>query len=344
MKVKGLVLGFLGASIFSVGCSQKPATKAATGSPGAANSTGTTEVGSEGGCQTGTAGCASDPSTWTGTSYPSGYFTGLDPSGKTKFGLLLNAYGASTNPYTIGDTSIASMTMTQVTPSSDTISKLQTTLAGSSCGVPAANITQIMSRFGKSRSVVRVTPLKAGVTTITAVTPHYGGHGGGGGGGGGFNPNAAEGQTLNTFQVVDYTDAQLQEGQTRYTAGLASDTTDDPACTSCHNTGKDGAPSHALGTVSQIPDVAAEQWVTTGQVGSLKAPINHAWKFASSDEELGTVAYVRSLETSDAEALILLDFAETISHFGIDATVNSDGTFLCTTPYVAPTTQPGQGG
>ena len=57
-----------------------------------------------------------------------------------------------------------------------------------------------------------------------------------------------------------------------------------------------------------IPDNSAEQWITTGKLAARVASIQHTWEFADSDEELGTVAYLRTLQTDDLETLTKLEF------------------------------------
>jgi hypothetical protein len=216
-------------------------------------------------------------------SWENGFYTGFN--GKDKFSMYLPSF----RPMTVTDPSIAKIESVSVTLSQATIDEV---IADKKKDNPDLNEEQLKKMLGHTRNVFKLTPLKAGKTTLKTA-------------GSGRGPSGAWSKGQSTvLEVVAYTPEQVEKGKTRY---HADGTGDKKPCASCHETGDNGAPSHALGNVNQIPDKSAKQWITTGKLADRTANIPHAWKFADDDEETGVVAYLRTLQTDDIEQLTKLE-------------------------------------
>ncbi|MCX6111425.1 MAG: hypothetical protein NTZ90_17655 [Proteobacteria bacterium] len=278
---------------------QTPATAVGTGTgSGNANAAGTTGAAVPAPATATTAAITADY-------WPSGYWLGFD--GKTTFSLLL-AGGRGGATYTVADPTIAS-----IAPVSFTIDQATHDSLWASCEKinPSANQQLFESRYAVGTNITsyKLTALKAGQTTLTQTVKANSGFGpnGGGPGGGGGQPKV--------IFVTQYPDTAVAVGSARYNNNPAVPTATTPACgPACHGNAAHGAPNHALGQVETLPDAAVAKWIKTGSLPyvNLNAQtdkgISHNWTFASADEETGVIAYLRTLQASNFEELITLEF------------------------------------
>jgi len=157
------------------------------------------------------------------------------------------------------------------------------------------------TRRFKNPSIWKLSPQKAGVTTISAESQRR-------------TESIWEDAEIRTVVVSQYTPEQVEKGRQRY-EGLSGGT----ACTACHNEAfgdQQGAPPHLLGRVIEINDTDAATWITTGAVKDRIASVQHAWQFPGGvSEQMATVAYLRSTQTTNA-----FDFAELLFQEEIDET------------------------
>jgi len=245
---------------------------------------------------------ADDSTDITASNYPDGFYTGFD--GTDKFSLLLPGF----RKYTVTDASIAKIDTVTVTVSQATIDEIVAKIKEDNPDITDTQINRVKGQFSRQRTIYKLTPLKAGRTTLT--TSAAGGHGGPGGGSGGDVWQKGDQVAL---IVETYTADEVAAGKDRYTR--AGDGNKRP-CASCHETGEAGAPPHELGDVMQIPDVALLQWIKTGKLNGRVAKIQHTWEFADANEEKGILAYLRTKQTDDAETLIKLEFENQLAQNG----------------------------
>jgi mono/diheme cytochrome c family protein len=160
-------------------------------------------------------------------------------------------------------------------------------------------------RFARQQKVTKITPLKAGKTSLLSS------RGGRGGSDAWGSANASVSLT-----IEDYTNSKFAAGESRYKTEGEGNL---KACYSCHGSGAEGAPSHQLGRISQISDKDALTWITTGKLPTRTARIAHAWEFRNDDEKVGIVQYLREIQTNDVDELTKLTFQEMLA--------NDNGTF-----------------
>ena len=282
----------------------------------------------------------------TASDFPAGIYTGID-GGSSKFSLYLPSF----QPYTVQDTSIATIESVQVTLPQATVDSLVADLQ--KCAPAGMDTSKMSKMFNRQRTVYKLTPLKAGETKLVQTAASGGsgmgasGMGGAGGGGHGGGPSGKGGSSQwgsaksQVLLVVNYKSDAVAKGKDRYTREGEGNKR---ACASCHETGEDGAPPHELGNISQIPDVAADQWITTGKLNGRVAKVQHTWEFENQDEEDGITAYLRTLQTGDVEELTKLEFE---NQFGNCDTVagsgSGDGSASGTTATTTTTTTSGSG-
>lgn len=190
--------------------------------------------------------------------------------------------------YTIKDASIALVEGISVVLSEETIWEL---ISAQKEKNPSFDEEAFRKSFPATQTAYRLVPLKAGSTTITATR----------------NGKATE-LKLN---IVQYPANAVEVGKARYDNPTGTGTT--RSCLSCH--GGEGAPSHAMGRVMQINDAEALQWITTGRVRDRVARVTHAWEFASTAESTAVIAYLRTLQTDDIEALTKMMFDSEYADF-----------------------------
>jgi len=130
---------------------------------------------------------------------------------------------------------------------------------------------------------------------------------------------------LRTVVVSEYTEQQYQKGESRYLNGIGAGQGKDRACVSCHvyqSNAAGTAPSHQIGRITGLSDEDALKWITTGSVGEGVAGariaddetlFRHAWNFSDEVERIGTVAYLRSLQTKDVAELTRIKFEESMA-------------------------------
>lgn len=190
--------------------------------------------------------------------------------------------------YQIKDTAIATLEGVTVTLSAETIWEL---ISAQKQKDPSFDEEAFRKIFPTSQTAYRLIPLKAGSTTMMATK----------------NGNTTEIK----LNVVQYPDNAPEIGKARYynTEGTGKKR----ACISCH--GGEGAPSHAMGRVMQINDAEALQWITTGKVRDRVARVTHTWEFDSAEESTGVIAYLRTLQTDDVEALTKMMFESEYADF-----------------------------
>jgi mono/diheme cytochrome c family protein len=239
-----------------------------------------TDAAADGSSSDGSAASSSSADQWE-----NGYYTGFN--GKDKFSLYLPSF----RPMTVSDPSIAKIEGVSVTLSSTTIDEL---VADRKNDDPNFDDAKMREMLAKPRTVYKLTPLKAGKTTLKTT-----------GAGKGPSGSAWKSGQSTVLVVTAYSTDQVEKGKARYTREGDGNK---KACASCHETGANGAPPHELGDIMSIPDASAEQWITTGKLADREASIPHTWEFDSQDEELGTVAYLRTLQTDDLETLTKLEF------------------------------------
>lgn len=227
-----------------------------------------------------------DPDVWL-----QGYYTGYN--GNDKFSLYLPSF----REMSIDDPSIASIESQSVTLSAETIDALVAEQKAKNENFDDTRIREILSR---PRTVYKLTPLKAGQTKLRTKA------GGKGPGGGVWN----QGQAV-VLVVTKYSQDLVALGKSRY---LQDGEDNKRSCASCHETGANNAPPHELGDIMSIPDASAEQWISTGKLSGRTASIPHAWEFASDQEKLGVVAYLRTLQTTDLETLTKLEFENQLAN------------------------------
>lgn len=217
------------------------------------------------------------------------YYTGYD-GGLTDFSIFIN----TGRTITVHDPSIATVTKVDISIDETTVQNQLDQLEQ----VYIQNGETVSSRrkgFWERRlrnpSFWKVTPLKAGITTIAAESRRG-------------QESVWEKGEVRTIVISEYTPQQIQQGQQRY-EGLNGGI----ACTSCHKdkfSSLPGAPPHLLGRVSEISDKDAAQWINSGRVKDRVANqtlygTTHAWTFNSDAEKFATVAYLRSRQTANEQ-------------------------------------------
>lgn len=284
MSAKWIITGFLLSSVTWTACGSGGGSKSGGQAPakaetGPENSGGDSSSNSS---NSDTVSATIDPDIWL-----KGFYTGFNAS--EKFSIYLPSF----REMTIDDPSIAKIEPQTITLSTETIEAL---IAERKEENPDFDDTRIRERLTRPRTVYKLTPLKAGQTKLRTKS------GGGGGFGGGGEWNAGQAVVL---VVSNYSSDLLAKGKARY-AQEGEDTS--RSCASCHASGDSKAPPHELGNIMSVPDVSAAQWISTGKVSGRVAKVPHAWTFASEEEKLGVVAYLRTLQTTDLETLTKLEF------------------------------------
>ena len=247
---------------------------------------------------TGTA-TAGQNATATADSWPTGIYTGYD--GVNSFDVLLPGFGN----YKVADPSIATITASTFTITQDLHDSLWAACQKINANAVQANFDRLFAT-GKVRNVYTLKPLKPGRTYLTIAQSTTNG--------GRANPfGGRNGQPL-VLEVNSYPAGAVATGKSRYNDAPAVPGATNPPCASCHLTGKNGAPSHALGQVEQLPDVAVRKWIETGKLPFINLDaqtdhgIAHAWTFDTPDQELGIIAYLRTLQSTNFEELLTLEF------------------------------------
>lgn len=227
------------------------------------------------------------------------------PSGNPAFSSLTDVYTGinATDKFSIylpgrtsfvpKDAAIAKIEEITVTLSEATIAEL---IADRKAEDPNFDEERFRKTFPTTQTAYKLIPLSAGTTTLTST----------------FKRRSNETVTTEVnLTVVEYAADAVQLGNTRYhnTAGTGNKI----ACTTCH--GGAGAPSHAMGKIMEISDAEALQWITTGKVKDRVASITHTWEFDSDAEASGVVAYLRTLQTDDVEALTKMMFENEFADF-----------------------------
>jgi len=167
----------------------------------------------------------------------------------------------------------------------------------------------------KNPSVWKISPVGPGITTISAESQRR-------------TESIWENAEIRTIYVSEYTPQQVQQGMDRYTNGNGGN--NGFACSTCHkesffqNTATApslgdtfNAPPHLLGRVIEINDADAAKWISTGAVkdrvvDQAKYQTTHDWSFTSEEQKFATVAYLRSKQTTDADAFAELLYQEEI--------------------------------
>ncbi len=208
--------------------------------------------------------------------------TGFD--GTDKYSLFL----PGRTEFKVKDPAIASIEGISVVLSTATIWEL---IQAQKAKDPNFDEAAFRKNFPATQTAYRLIPLQAGKTVLLSTK---------------------NGKTSEVaLTVTQYSADAAQIGEARYTN--ASGTGKKRACLSCH--GGDGAPSHAMGRVMQISDAEALQWITTGKVRDRVARVTHTWEFDSEAESTGVIAYLRTLQTDDIEALTKMMFESEYADF-----------------------------
>jgi hypothetical protein len=171
--------------------------------------------------------------------------------------------------------------------------------------------------LGCSRPAIKITPLKAGKTSITGARAQ----------GNNGDRWGQENSTQLGLVITQYTPDQFEAGNKRYHTEGSGNL---KACKSCHETGEENAPPHELGKISEISDAQAVEWITTGKTGGRTARITHTWEFSSDSEKQGVVAYLRGKASKDLENFTKLVVEEELSNFR--ARIKANGGRLPTPP------------
>lgn len=144
--------------------------------------------------------------------------------------------------------------------------------------------------------VQKITPLAAGVTQLVSE---------------GRGPR--QGQTRTKYLVITAKEAgAFDAGKERYTTNGTGSL---QSCESCHLSGEENAPPHALGRVKDFSDAAILSWIKTGSSDGISASIPHSWEFSSDLQEVGIVPYLRSLQAKDVNSLTEQYIAEISGDF-----------------------------
>lgn len=226
-----------------------------------------------------------------GTKDPNdGFFTGFD--GTTDYSILVPRF----RTMTIKDASVAKIEEIKVKLPETTLQKI---IEARKAEDPNFDAERFKRFLGRDQTVYKITPLKAGRTTIQTS--------GGRGGGPGRGQNGWGKSKEIDLVVTAYTSEQFAVGKARYETEGGGKL---KACKSCHETGEKGAPPHELGRIMEVNEADTISWLKTGRTKGRTAKIDHAWEFSSVAEEKGVVAYLRSKQTNDVETLIKLRLEE----------------------------------
>ena len=241
------------------------------------------------------------------------YYTGYVPGGVTDldgntvdFGITVST-SRSFAMYRNEDSAIASVSNASVTLDSALVQQLidDYNTAHPDNQLTGNRLTRFQSRL-TSAEAQKITPFNEGVAYILATRALDSRRN---------DPNDWYRSELRTVVVSKYTASQYQKGENRYKNGIAA--VGGTACILCHGSQTGGAPSHLIGRVTRISDGDAIQWISTGSVGDRVADDpsanGHTWAFTDDDEKIGTVAYLRSLQTKDVSELTRLKFEEAIA-------------------------------
>lgn len=223
------------------------------------------------------------------------FYTGFD--GDTDFSILVPRF----RNVTIKDPSIAKIDEIPVKLPEETIDVV---IAAAKSTNPDLREDRVRKMLGRETTTYRITPLKAGKTTLIT-------SGGRGGQAGRKQAGWSKSKSIDLI-VNAYTADQVAAGKLRYeTDGGGGNLRD---CKSCHESGKEGAPPHELGRIMEISDKQALTWIKTGKLDGREAKIPHTWEFSSDEEEEGIVAYLRSKQTHDVETLTKLVVQEMLAN------------------------------
>ena len=232
------------------------------------------------------------------------YFTGID--GKNDYSILLPPFES----VTLADPTIANIEQIDIILSQETITGLLGQALAKYPGLDPAPFLQMMSSKPK---VFKVTPLKAGKTSMKTVSLPLPVQLGG---------NGQKVTVEHDLVITAFTDEQYTAGRVRY------ETDGDGtlrSCKSCHETGGGGAPPHELGKIMEYSDQIALQWLKTGIIPGRIAKLDHKWGFRSDLEETGIVAFMRAKQTNDVETLIRM-MVESFLAKGLPGPGTSGGT------------------
>lgn len=223
------------------------------------------------------------------------FYAGYD--GVNDYSIILPGF----RDYTIADPSIATVTKENVLLSEDTVNELIASVQASNPNFTDEAVERFRQFMGREQAAYRITPLRAGTTTLSS---NRGGRGG----------QDAWGSNSTTTQLVinAYTPEQYSAGQKRYTtsgSGLLK------ACQSCHETGEEDAPPHELGNIKEVSDEGGIEWITTGRYGSRVASISHTWEFSSQEERDGILPFLRGKVSKDLETFTKLVVEERLMNF-----------------------------
>ena len=159
-----------------------------------------------------------------------GLYTGFD--GATDYSLLVPGFRS----YKADDPSAVKVDQISVKLSDAVVNEL---IAKEKEANPTFDEPRFRKIFGRDQKAYKITPLKAGKSTLTVTRD-------GGGGGGTWK----KGDKI-TVYVSAYSAEAYNKGKERY---ARAGTGNKRACKSCHETGVAGAPPHELGRVMEISD------------------------------------------------------------------------------------------
>ena len=232
-----------------------------------------------------------------------GYFLGFD--GKTDFSVLLPPQGR----VSIKDPTIARVDTKIVQLSEATINIMVQSLPRNLPQVDPEVLRSLLRRGFPTTSIV---PLKPGKTKIELVPiPIPGGTGTGGQIGSNTGTQTTRQPVTRDLVVTGYTSNDLALGKKRYETDGGGGSL--RSCKSCHEIGAESdAPPHELGRIMNLNDNQTIAWLKTGEAKGRKARVEHKWGFENQAEERAIVAFLRSKQSRDVEAVIKIMVEERI--------------------------------
>ena len=226
------------------------------------------------------------------------YYTGYDANNVTDFSILIPSFrNATVNNET--DQAIAVLTTEVVTLQENTIEELIQETKDANPNFTADREQRLRQILGGNHQARKIVPTGAGITYFEMTRPGP--------------PTSAFGDDTEKVGIIvnQYTADQISAGLTRYNSGQGDTLT---GCINCHASGASGAPPHELGSIMELTDEEALQWIETGNVKGRIASIPHTWTFNDTVEREGIVPYLRSLQTKNLEEFTTLMFEEVMTN------------------------------